>query len=401
MRPSSIQVLRSLPRTPNGKIDRNALPSPAEEPAPTPAESTQARSDVEQRLARVWESVLGIHNIKNTADFFDMGGNSLLAARLLARIKEEFGRNIALSTLFKEPSIQGLATLLERGALRELDFRQVIKLRHNGSKMPLIGVNSTGIYHDLSKSLGADQPFTALQLFDPSCNPPALPRSLEDIAAEYVQLILRVQPDGPYALVGWCVGCGLAWEIAQQLRRSGRDVSLLVLVDGWVPGYLRRQSKSSAMLAHYSYRWQLLMVSWNAVISGQQSLSAFLADRKIVRRSAELARRIAIGANPAPAENGEQLTAEAYDERLQIYLVEAAKRYDPKAYAGRIMVFRSAEQPTRFLDHSLGWAPYAAGGLEVVTLPGDHYSIFRGASAVEMAARISAGLAVHTLGSNR
>jgi thioesterase domain-containing protein/acyl carrier protein len=395
MRPSSIQVLRSLPRTPSGKIDRNALSAVVQGPAGT--ESPEAPNDVEQRLARVWESVLGIKNIRSTSDFFDLGGNSLLAARLLARIKDEFGRSIPLATLFKEPSIQGLASLLQQGRLRELDFRQVIKLRHNGSKTPLIAVNSTGIYHDLSKSLDADQPFTALQLFDPSCNPPGFPRSLEDIAADYVQLILRVQPDGPYALAGWCVGGGLAFEIAQQLRRSGRDVSLLVLIDGWAPGYLRRQSRSSAILAEYAYRSQLLMASCQALISGQESFSTFLAKRKTVATVSRLAHRIVNAGRPETADGGEPRTTEAYDERLQKYLVAAASQYDPQPYAGRIMLFRSAEQPIRFLDYSLGWAPYATGGLEIATLPGDHSSIFRGAAVAQMAELITAGLAAHNL----
>ena len=391
MYPSSIVVLEALPRTLNGKIDRRNLPPPP--PVQRRAEEAmQPLNEIERRLARIWSSVLGMELTDKTADFFAVGGHSLLAARLLARIEAEFGRRMSLLTLFKAPCIEEQAKLLMDSDQREYDFRQVVQLQPNGSKSPLIAIHNTGVYYyNLSKHLGADQPLTALQLFDPSIARDSLPSSLQEIAAEYVRLIHKLQAAGPYKLIGWCLAGVLAFEVARQLVEGGDEVSLLALIDAWAPGHNRRLPRLRAILSDYSYRWQLIGADWQRVLSKEKNLTAFVAQRAL---SKKLVRWLGFSRTKAPARvdfENRELSAEDYDHWLFTYLEKTAEMYEPAAYAGKVTLLCSAQEPRGlFLDPKMGWGPFASRGVEVAVIDGDHFTMFKGQGLEQMATQIAA-----------
>ena len=394
MWPSSIVTLDGLPRTPNGKIDRRALPAPT----PVPRQSKEAArpfNETERRLARIWTSVLGLEAPDKTDDFFKLGGHSLLAARLLARIEEEFGQRLSLLMLFNAPSIEQQAKLLMESGQREYDFRQVVRLQSNSAKPPLIAIHNTGVYYyNLSKRLGPDQPLTALQLFDPSIVRQSLPRTLEDIAAEYVRLIYKFQAAGPYELIGWCVAGVLAFEVARQLIEAGHKVSLLAMIDAWAPGHNRRLSLLRAILADYSYRWQLIGTDWQRVISREKGLTAFLAQRTLSKRLLRWFGRSPGEAQASAAFETRESSAESYDQWLLGYLEQTAQRYEPKPYPGRITLFCSAREPKGlFLDPQMGWGAFAAEGVDVNVIDGDHFTVFNGQGLGQMATHIAAAVA--------
>ncbi len=385
MCPSAFVVLPALPRLPNGKIDRKSLPPP---PPPAVTETSEAAVEeltaTEAKLAAIWTSVLGVKNIGPSDNFFELGGHSLLASRVLARVKSDFGRALSLSSFFNAPTVQQFSGLLQHDSAREYDFRQVVKLQANGSLPPLLAINNTGVYYQLSKQLGPEQPFTSLQLFDPSLRSAKMPETFEEIAAGYVQLIRRVQPHGPYALLGWCVAGTLAYEIACQLRKMGQEVSQLVMIDTYVPAYFKRMPRVRAFLADLSFRFKLIALDWSKVLAGQKSLGAFLADRTIVKK---------LLGKTAPAAEGSLRGVderdENYDEWLVNYLQDRSEAYAPQRYDGKVTLFRSAEEPHgRFLDLDMGWSAFASG-VEVVVIEGDHFSIFRDPGVSRMAQHIS------------
>jgi thioesterase domain-containing protein/acyl carrier protein len=347
--------------------------------------------DTECRIADIWSSLLGHSQVNADADFFDIGGNSLLAARLLSRIEASFGRKVSLASLFKARTVQGLARLVDAETGRDFDFRQVVKLRPNSRELPIVAINNTGMYFDLANRFCLDRPFTALQALRPSrCS--SLPaQSIEELAAEYVRLLLGVHSDRACVLMGWCVGGALAYENAQQLRRRNHDVPLLILIDTWVPGYLRRLPRHAALLADCSYRSQLILSSWRAATGRKKRLTAFLAGRNLVKRIFPSFR--------AAGENGrlgapDPFSAENCELQLQRYLDAAVRRYDPRPYDGKILLIRSEQQPKPvFLDHGLGWEGFAAGGIQIVTVPGDHFTMFREPGVREIARVITAALA--------
>ena len=388
MLPASFTVLAALPRTPNGKIDRKALPEPQRV---APKELSPPANETEQRLAAIWSAVLGLPAVDRNANFFELGGHSVLAARLAARIETEFGHRLSLALLFKSPSIAEQAQILEQDAGRQFDFRQVVKLQPNGSRLPIIAINNTGIFYVLSKNLGADQPFTCLQLFDPANGDASLPGTLEELAGEYVRLIRSVQPSGPYALLGWCVAGALTFEIARQISTGGQDVCMLAMVDTWAPGHLRRLGGWRGKLTDYAYRWHLVRKDFLRALGGKQSFAHFLWNRGLVRRLGKSFARPAAPRAPAvDVDRGNHpQTAEAHDLWLLRYLEGIQRHYEPKPYPGKLTLFRSGEEPHGwFIDQQMGWTGFALGGVDVVVVQGDHYTVFGDPGVRVMAAAI-------------
>ena len=388
MCPTTISVLDCWPRLPNGKVDRSALrrhgPTPARERPVLPPGNA-----VEQRLARIWRDDLQLSWEGIDDNFFEIGGHSLLAVRLLARIETEFGQRLSLATLFRNPSIADQARVLVEGDVQAFDFQQVLRLQALGSRAPLIAINNTGIFYSLSKRLGPDQPFTSLQLFDPALPRSDLPRTLEEIASGYVRLIRDVQPEGPYALLGWCVAGTLAFEVACQLRAAGQEVSQVILFDTQAPGHLRRLPWLRRLLAEVSHRAQLIQADWTRAKRARHRLSVFLENRGTVQRLKRwLGRR-----NVAPVAplTSPVLSPHQYDQWLLHYLEDCAAAYQPRRYQGSMLLFRSSQQPTgRFIDPQMGWGGFVAGGVEVVVIPGNHFNIFREPGVSQIASRIEA-----------
>ena len=386
--PASIQVREALPQFGNGQIDRRSL-SMTRALAPA-QESSRISGEIEQELAKIWAAMLGLETIGATDNFFESGGHSLLAARMLTQIERVFGRRIRLATLFGSPTIRELAKILSEVDPREFDFRQLVKIQPYGSRPPLIGINNTGVFYGLAKCLGPDQPVVSLQLFDPSVSPEAMPETLEDIAARYVELIGRVQPQGPYELMGWCVAGSLAFEIARQLKECSKEVDNLFLIDSWVPRYFARQSPLRRLIGGYSLRWQLILADWRKVVAGEQSFSAFLSNRMVVRNRRHLLGRIGLLKMPHGDAPKREDTLETYDQWLLGYLQTITARYEPRRFPIRITLLRSREEPTGwFFQRDAGWAAFTSEALELVFVDGNHFTMFKQPGVAEMARHIA------------
>jgi amino acid adenylation domain-containing protein len=391
MVPSTVVVRDALPRMPDGTVDRAALRT-TRAPLARGVNSDQPAGDIERRLAELWKSMLGIDSIAPADNFFEMGGHSLLAARMLTRVEREFGRRIKLATLFLAPTLHDFAKILAQTDLREFDFRQVVKIQPHGSKRPLIAINNTGIYYGLAKNLGPEQPVYSLQLFDPSVRDSALPTSLEEIAAGYVGLIRRVQPQGPYDLMGWCVAGSLAFEIARQLVHGNQEISHLFLIDSWVPNYFERLPKLRRLVGEYSMRAQLIIADWRRVLSSEKSIRAFVTQRTVFKRLQRLFTRP--GTNRPAVEEDEQATPETYDQWLLAYLQRVTNHYTPKPYEGAVTLLRSRLEPTGwFFKEDAGWGPFARSGVDVQFVDGNHFTMFQEPGTTQMAAHVAAALA--------
>jgi len=389
MQPQFVTLLERLPRTPNGKIDRQTLPAPIP-PGRVQPENAAPLDATERRLADIWQDVLGLDAIDQDADFFELGGHSLLAARLLVRIEAAFGQKISLASLFKAPNLAAMARLLTEGDIRQHDFRQVVRLQASGSRTPVIGINNTGIYFTVSKRLGPDRPFTALQLFDPSFSRNEMPDSFEAIARQYVILIREVQPNGPYALLGWCVGGALAFEVARQLTEMGETISMLALIDTWAPRYIEDLGRLKGALASHSYRWQLMTQDWSRKRGEAGGFWHFVRNRELVRKLGRIAHWRESASEMALGAQARYVTADGYDQWLLKYLQQAVKRYRPGTYSGEITIFRSDQEPHgRFLDGKFGWQRHTNQTVTVVPLQGDHFTIFTEPGVDRMARHIT------------
>ena len=386
MRPQDIIVLNAIPLLPNGKVNRKALPRPRFQVQQDRA-NARSLSDLETRLAQMWCEILRIESVDPSSDFFELGGHSLLAARLLARVEVVFGRRISLSALFERRSITAFANLLRSLPPRDFDFRQVVRMGSRHAEKCIFAINNTGIFLTLSHRLNENLSITALQLFDPLIKRENLPATVEETAREYVQLIREVQPRGPYALLGWCNGGTLAFETARQLEEAGEAVPDVFLIDAWIPGYLKSLGWPRSKLADFVYRWGFILLDWARVRSGRKSFWDFLADRAIVRRFYRRAQIVNTIREPPYA------AAEFYDSWLLDYTTAMLKAHEPKPIGGRLTIFRSTDEPTGlFLDPKLGWGGMAADGVDLIVVPGDHYSVFKEPGLSLMAKSIEAAM---------
>jgi thioesterase domain-containing protein/acyl carrier protein len=236
MIPAAFVFLTAFKLTPNGKIDRKALPVPDMSQNTIATDSqTQPSEIMHYQLLNIWEELLNVSPISINDNFFDLGGHSLLAARMIARIEQVFGKKIALSTLFAGPTIEALTRVLTQQTQTHPKTPLIaVQVTGSGSKKPfffLHGDWSGGAYYcfKLSRKAGLDQPFYVLEptIFPESAEIP----TIEGQAAAHLELVRSVQPQGPYYLGGYCNGSIIAYEMAQQLQAQGEQVNFLAMID--------------------------------------------------------------------------------------------------------------------------------------------------------------------------
>lgn len=231
MVPSHLVFLDELPLTPSGKVDVAALPAPSFDRRILETAHVAPRTEVEAAMRALWERMLGIDDIGVQDDFFDLGGDSLLAIELFAAIKDDFGRELPLGALAQAPTIAGLAAAVAGD--ESAAWSSLVPLRRGGSLPPLFcvhgGSGNVASFSQLARQLPEGRPVYALQWdgLDGSRGS----RSIEAMADTYLDEVRSVQPHGPYVLAGQCVGGLVAREMARQLIRAGDDVDLVVMYD--------------------------------------------------------------------------------------------------------------------------------------------------------------------------
>ena len=219
--PVALVPLDHLPLTPNGKVDRKAMVSSDPIAAPLTEGYVAPRDDIERSLVELWEELLGHQPIGIHDNFFDIGGHSLLAVRLFAKIERVWGVRPPLAVLFETATVRHLAGAIRRERGRSPRWSSIVALRPGGTRPPLFlthGIDGELLfYRDIVKNLHPDQPVYGIQ--GVGTDGRELPHArFEDMAEHYVQDLLRFHPDGPFLIVGYCFAGVLAYEVARQLH---------------------------------------------------------------------------------------------------------------------------------------------------------------------------------------
>ncbi|WP_024800499.1 non-ribosomal peptide synthetase [Nocardia sp. BMG51109] len=237
MIPAALVVLDELPLNASGKLDRKALPQPRMSARPYRVPETA----LEQAVADVFGEILGLDRVGADDDFFDLGGNSLIATRAVGRLRELTGTQVRVQWFFTGSTVSALAQRIEGAQGGEYDFDLgsdaaldvLLPIRSDGAGAPLFCIHPmyglSWCYAGLGRYV-EDRPIIGLQ--SPALSEDGyLPESLWDMAARYVTEIRRVQPQGPYHLLGWSLGGVLAHAVATALQSDGARVGLLALLD--------------------------------------------------------------------------------------------------------------------------------------------------------------------------
>ncbi|KAK9763050.1 hypothetical protein K7432_010635 [Basidiobolus ranarum] len=235
MIPSAFVRLETFPMTSNGKLDRRALPEPDEGDFVHQIYEAP-KGEIEEALSQIWAETLNLDVVGRCDNFFALGGYSLLAVKMLNRIRTMLGVEIALHTLFEAPTVAKLAQrLLEKDTNHQRNsFSVMLPLNTQGSRAPLFCIHAvSGLswgYIGLSKHLGPDQPIYGLQARGLNNETPVA-KTMDDMISDYIQQIRKVQSNGPYHLLGWSLGVYIAHSIATRLKEQGEKVALLALLD--------------------------------------------------------------------------------------------------------------------------------------------------------------------------
>jgi aspartate racemase len=378
MVPSAFVALEALPLTPNGKVDRKALPAPEgrlelEEGYVAP------RTPTEEVLSCIWAQVLGLEKVGVHDNFFELGGHSLLAVRLFSQIEKSFDRHLPLAAIFQGPTVGQLASLLQDEGWTP-SWSSLVAIHAGGSRPPFYCVHAVGgnvlTYVDLSRHLGPDQPVYGLQAQGLGGKKSPYTR-IEEMAAHYIKEIRELQPEGPYSMGGSSAGGMVAFEMAQQLVAAGQDVAVLALFDTWAD-HLSMVKEMSPLRRRATRFFQRVDLHKGNLLAAE-GLKGKLA--YVATKSARVRKRLA-KAGIGYWKKLKELPREIVDplpptlRKVENTSRKALDRYVPKAYPGRITLFRATKQPAAFNpDRELGWSRFAEGGVEVYDVPGHHGAI--------------------------
>jgi amino acid adenylation domain-containing protein len=355
MLPAAFVPLERLPLTVNGKVDRRALPKPELTPVSIPS-SALPHDELQAQLIAIWQSVLGKKAIGIRDNFFEMGGHSLLAARLMHRIGQALGTTLPLAVLFQAPTIEKLSAALQQGGCSQY-WSSLVPIQPSGSKPAFFCVHGVGgnvlNLRQLARHMRPDYPLYGLQAQGLDGKRPCL-GSLEEMAAYYLKEIRTIQPQGPYFLGGYSLGGLIAYEMARQLSAKGEEAALVALLDTY-PGKVKPASHSLLHLLRSPQR-MFVDLPYAAVDS--------------------LRRRIKRGR-----------IAQALKDVFR-HNFAAGDRYVLQPYGGTVALFRAADKSWRNTgDPYAQWTSLAAQ-LEIHEIPGDHRGILYEPQVEHLAERL-------------
>ena len=335
------------------------------------APAAVSADEVETVLAGWWQELLGVERVALDDDFFDLGGQSLVAVRLFSKIRKTYQAEFGLSTLFEARTIRQLAQLVRqaRKPAESVEIKAssaIVPIQTQGAHLPLFLISGLGgnvlNFHNLTRHLGEDQPVYALQPQGLDGKGPFHTR-VEEMAAYYIREIRAIQPQGPYCLAGYSFGGFVAFEMAQQIRRQGGKIGLVGLLDTIEWHYLEQVKK------HLSLRNRLtLYKSRLDHVLFDEDRFEYLKQSFVARSSKHLYRLFEALGRPLPQKVGSIADVNAF----------AAANYKPKVYPGPLTIFRSIKREALDGDDELlGWRGLAAAGVDVHDIPGTHHDITR------------------------
>ncbi|MEJ1929745.1 amino acid adenylation domain-containing protein [Nostoc sp. NIES-2111] len=382
MVPSSFVFLDKLPLTTNGKVDRRALPTPAN--VNNLDTFVEPRNQLELQLVQIWSKILKVDKVGVQDNFFDLGGHSLLAPYLMAQIKQQFGKDVSLTSLFQNPTIEQLATILQIDS-DDSNSSCLIPIQPNGSKIPFFCLPGAGgepfyLYH-LGRYLGEDQPLYSFQANNLDVLEPAT--RIKEMASHYIQAMQTVQPQGPYLLGGHSLGSIVAFEMATQLVHQGHQVALLAMIDMSAPTSQDKQTRIERLDWDHA-RWLI-----EAIKAVEVSLSTNIDISYDTLRSLSVEEQLKLVlqhfkmVNMLPP-NAEIMQLKNIVQALKANSLSLINYVPQHTYPGRITLICASEIPLERMNSKLseisqnsamGWEEYSCELVDVHFVPGNHVTM--------------------------
>jgi thioesterase domain-containing protein/acyl carrier protein len=359
MVPSAFVVLEAMPLSPNGKLDRKALPAP-ELGAQSPRAYVAPRTVAEELLAGIWCELLRVERVGVHDDFFALGGHSLLAVQVSTRVRELLRVRLPLAALFQAPTIEELARSVEE-LTQTAPARHLVRLQSSAGGTPfVVAPHSIGgtveSYMALSVLAGTVRGFDAFESPGWSGDLPCT--SVRDMAATYVRELIEARGRRPIHLIGHSFGGLVAYEMHQQLVAAGVEVVSTTLLDTRPPQAPGDELIDPAVEALSNIAtWTGASLSDDELARPRQEVFALLAERSPAG---------------APGRPLDAPTVATYVRVMEAHL-RAALSYVAAPVGARIGLVNAADEPGQ-VERVEGWRRYAPN-LEIRTSPGTHQTM--------------------------
>ena len=385
MIPAAFVSVSSFPLTPNGKLDRKALPSPDMSTPESDVAPLAPRTPTEEVLAQIWCKMLDLKQVSLRDNFFDLGGYSILAVRVITEINKTLKVHVNIATFFQNPTIEYLARVLEQ----KHDLRpktQLMPLQSGRIGLPLYFIGASLQEYRVAQLIGEDRAIFAVDVPLPpewsdaiaAGDRAALP-TIEQLGALYGDVLHAHVGSSPCVVVGCYFGGKIAFEAARALQCAGGHVALVLLIDsttwsGLIRGpaeqsllWIWRTATDTANDTPYVYRL-------NAVLGNSWRLLRWLLLRmpnvvksRLVRKYSSLPSRI-------EDKDGVPLQHTV----IRRYSRFASKTFHPRPLDASGVLIRAESSDEEMLpgtDLTNGWGKLFARGLEIVQARGDHVSM--------------------------
>ncbi len=331
---------------------------------------------IEATIAKIWEELLGVSDVGPDESFFELGGTSLAAARMLALVTDRLGRRLPLSTLIASNTVASLAAAIRDGS--EVETPSIVEIQAgDGTKPPIFLIHAESghilFYRDLAETLGSE--WTVYGIQSRGLDGATLPSdSIEEMADRYLSEVRHLQPEGPYYLGGYCLGGTIGYEMTKLLAADGEQVAWLGMIQARHTDYWT--SRDQAMvLRRLAWRGADRLVRESSALSELSGTAKF-------RYVGEKARRVTMKSwarvevdGPRNSYVAELAASNACDVAHQ----KAYWDYVPEPYDGKVTFVYSETQPHGVEpDPTLGWAPLLRGEVDLYSVPGHHNNIMEG-----------------------
>lgn len=399
MMPSAIIELEAFPITPNGKVDRRALPLPSTRELGA-TRYQQPRTLIEHEMVQIWEKLLDRSPIGIRDDFFALGGHSLLAVRMLSEVGRYRGRHIPLAWLFESSTIESLVARIESD-LHATTEPPLVVLQGETTGTPIAFVHGDGhgggwYCRRLAPLAAPGSPFFVLPTLGADAEHPAW--TIETMAERHVAELRKVQPHGPYRLIGFCVGGLIALEMAVQLREAGEAVDRLIIIDSaahnvrlryvkpllaLIPGDpATRQARQAAIMTRI--RQYYFRIGYVFQLSREQQLE--WTKKNVVRRwdrLKRLARNYFGDEGAVGAASGSGPARPSYrpapGDPIMLLHERAGVLYIPRGFDGGIDLLYSGKRPNLRRPYPTRNFERVSAEVRAHPIPADHIEMITGA----------------------